>query len=106
MGNEFINYLNSMNNANGDNINALAEAQVTNKYYSSIRVDRKLGKFIQNKISNGEHKSYIITGHAGDGKTSILVQILKDLNLLAEGESLKVEDVKSRDNIRLCMLRI
>ncbi|WP_195244856.1 hypothetical protein [Clostridium celatum] len=105
MGNEFINYLNSMNNANGDNINALAEAQVTNKYYSSIRVDRKLGKFIQNKISNGEHKSYIITGHAGDGKTSILVQILKDLNLLAEGESLKVEDVKSRDNIKVMYVK-
>ena len=26
MGNEFVNYLNSMNNASGDNINALAEA--------------------------------------------------------------------------------
>ena len=52
MGNRFVNYLNSMNNASGDNINALAEAQVTNEYYSSIRVDRKLGKFIKNKITS------------------------------------------------------
>lgn len=105
MGNEFINYLNSMNNANGDNINALAEAQVTNRYYSSIRVDRKLGRFIQNKIVGGEHKTYVITGHAGDGKTSILVQILKELNLLEEGESLKIEDVKSKDNIKVMYVK-
>lgn len=105
MGKEFIKYLNSMNNASGDNINALAESQVTNKYYNSIRVDRKLGKFIENKIINGEHKSYIITGHAGDGKTSILVQILKDLNLLAQGESLKINDVKSKDNIKVMYIK-
>ena len=105
MGNEFISYLNSMNNASGDNINALAEAQVTNKYYSSIRVDRKLGKFIQNKITNGEKKTYIITGHAGDGKTSILVQILKDLNLLEEGEGLKIEDIKSKGDINVMYVK-
>lgn len=105
MGNEFINYLNSMNNASGDNINALAEAQVTNRYYSRIRVDRKLGKFIKDKIVNGEHNTYIITGHAGDGKTSILVQILKELNFLEEGERLKVEDVKSKDNIKVMYVK-
>ena len=105
MGNEFVNYLNSMNNASGDNINALAEAQVTNRYYSSIRVDRKLGKFIKNKITSGEHKTYIITGHAGDGKTSILVQILKDLNLLEDGEGLKIEDIKSKDNIKVMYVK-
>ena len=105
MGNRFVNYLNSMNNASGDNINALAEAQVTNEYYSSIRVDRKLGKFINNKITSGEHKTYIITGHAGDGKTSILVQILKDLNLLEDGEGLKIEDIKSKDNIKVMYVK-
>ena len=105
MGNRFVNYLNSMNNASGDNINALAEAQVTNEYYSSIRVDRKLGKFIKNKITSGEHKTYIITGHAGDGKTSILVQILKDLNLLEDGEGLKIEDIKSKDNIKVMYVK-
>lgn len=105
MGNEFIKYLNSMNNASGDNINALAEAQVTNKYYNSIRVDRKLGKFIQNKISNGDCKTYIITGHAGDGKTSILVQILRDLNLLEEGKGLEIEDIKQKDNIKVMYIK-
>jgi len=103
--NEFIKYLNSMNNASGNNINALAESQVTNKYYNDIRVDRKLGKFIQNKITSGEHRTFIITGHAGDGKTSILVQILRDLNLLEEGEALKIEDVKSVNNINIMYIK-
>lgn len=105
MANEFIKYLNSMNNASGDNINALAESQVTNKYYNNIRVDRKLGKFIQNKITSGEYKTFIITGHAGDGKTSILVQILRDLNLLEEHEVLKIEDVKSDNNIKIMYVK-
>lgn len=105
MGRGFIQYLNSMNNASGDNINALAESQVTNKYYNSIRVDRKLGKFITNKVLNGENRTYIITGHAGDGKTSILVQILKELNLLEDGEGLKIEDVKSKNDIKLMYIK-
>ena len=79
MCNEFVSYLNSMNNANGDNINALAESQVTNKFYNSIRVERKLGKYILDKLKNGENHCFIITGHAGDGKTSIMYQVLTDI---------------------------
>lgn len=105
MGNDFINYLNSMNNASGENINSLAESQVTNKYYDNIRINRKLGEYIVNKINSGELKSYIITGHAGDGKTSILVQILKELNLLNNGEGLKIQETKQNDNIKLMYVK-
>ncbi|MBD7914580.1 hypothetical protein H9660_05430 [Clostridium sp. Sa3CUN1] len=97
MGNEFVNYLNSMNNATSGNINALAESQVINKYYNYIRVDRKLGEFIVKKINANEKSCYILTGHAGDGKTSILIQVLKSLNLLPEGERLKVVDTVSNE---------
>lgn len=97
MGNDFISYLNSMNNADGNNINALAESQVTNKFYNHIRVDRKLGNFIVENINKRENACYIITGHAGDGKTSILVQILKNLNMLEEGHKLKEYEVKYSD---------
>lgn len=94
MSNEFINYLNSMNNATGDNINALAESQVSNKYYQHIMVERKLGKNIVNDLKRGNKNCYIISGYAGDGKTSILVQILKELNLLDDEEGLKIQDIK------------
>lgn len=105
LSNSFVDYLNSMNNATSGNINALAEAQVTNKYYNYIRVDRKLGKFIVNKIKQGDHRTYILTGHAGDGKTSILVQVLRDLNLLHQGEKLKVSDTLTNNEISIMYVK-
>lgn len=105
MCNEFVSYLNSMNNANGDNINALAESQVTNKFYNSIRVERKLGKYILDKLKNGENHCFIITGHAGDGKTSILVQVLRELNMLEFNEKLKDYDRKSLEGINLTYVK-
>lgn len=100
MGNDFVEYLKSMNNASSNTINALAESQVTNKYYNEIRVERKLGKYIAESIQKGEHKVFILTGHAGDGKTSILVQVLKDLGMINDGESLQVAaEVEANENI-------
>lgn len=101
MKNEFIEYLNSMNNADGDSMNALAESQVTNKYYHYIRVNRKLGKFITEKLKKNEKHCYIMTGHAGDGKTSVLIQILNELNMLENGEKLEKSDMKSKNGIEL-----
>lgn len=101
MENEFVDYLRSMNNATSGNINALAESQVTNKFYDSIRVTRKLGTNISNRIRSGEKIVYILTGHAGDGKTSILIQVLKELGLLNVGEKLKVEDDVNKEGISL-----
>ena len=49
-GNEFIDYLNSMNNANSNNKNALAESQVLNDYYKKIQIKRELGEVIYNKL--------------------------------------------------------
>nr|WP_302595615.1 hypothetical protein [uncultured Cellulosilyticum sp.] len=91
MSNKFIEYMNSMNNANGDTSNALAESQVDNTYYREIKVERQLGKQIIEDIKNGKRYSYIITGHAGDGKTSILAQVLDDLSVLREGQKLEIK---------------
>ncbi len=99
--NAFIDYLNSMNNADANNINALAESQVTSEYYDAIRVDRKLGNFIIDKINKGEHHCFIITGHAGDGKTSILAQVLKNLSLIEAGEKLKEHAVITKGTVNL-----
>jgi hypothetical protein len=91
MSNNFIRYLNSTNNAGSDTVGALAEAQVKTPYYNKIKVNRKLGTYISDNIKKGNHMAYILTGHAGDGKTSILVQVLKNLNLLCNGEGLEEE---------------
>ena len=92
MSNKFIEYLNSMNNAGSNTIAALAESQVLSPYYEKIRIDRKLGKYIAEQIQSGNKTAYIITGHAGDGKTSILVQILSELAIFEEGMPLKEEN--------------
>lgn len=90
--NEFINYLNSTNNVGGNSTGSLAESQVKSTYYDSVKVDRKLGTYITDCVCAGDHKAFILTGHAGDGKTSILVQVLKTLGHLQNGAGLSIEE--------------
>lgn len=97
---KFVDYLNSMNNVDGNSTGALAESQVINKFYKKIHVDRKLGYFIQESIKNNEHKVFFITGHAGDGKTSILAQILKELDLIKD-QGLKEYDFLENSNYKV-----
>lgn len=92
MGSEFVNYLNSMNNASSSNINSLAESQVLNDFYHEIQVERNIGKYIAQQIKDNKKECFILTGHAGDGKTSLLVQVLRELGLLEKGK--KLEDIK------------
>jgi len=94
--NSFVDYLNSMNNASSDTIAALAESQVNSPFFRKIQIERNLGKYLSNRISSGEHLSVVLTGHAGDGKTSILVQILQDLGFLDDNSLLEPE--KEYDN--------
>ena len=88
--NEFIAYLNSANNIGGNSTGSLAETQVKSSFYDCIKIDRRIGTRISDEVSAGIHKAYILTGHAGDGKTSILVQVLKNLELLDVGAGLEV----------------
>lgn len=89
--NDFISYLNSTNNVGGNSTGSLAETQVRSSYYDLVKVDRNLGRFIAGCVNAGNHKAFILTGHAGDGKTSILVQVLKSLGRLHTGEGLHIQ---------------
>ena len=86
--NGFVDYLNSTNNVGGNSTGSLAETQVKSSYFDMVKIDRKLGQNIANTIKTNNYKSFILTGHAGDGKTSVLVQVLKNLKLLRDGEGL------------------
>ncbi|MFP9128868.1 hypothetical protein [Niallia sp. BSM11] len=88
---QYIKYLQSMNNANSSNDNAIAESQFSNSFYENIRVERKIGSYLIQKIAN-EKLFIVLTGHAGDGKTSLLHQILRQINAVPAGEPLKEED--------------
>ncbi|KZZ84375.1 hypothetical protein [Bacillus sp. SJS] len=91
--NNFVAYLNTLNNANSSNENALAEAQITNNYYKKFHVERNLGFYLAEKLKE-KPTCVILTGHAGDGKTSLVYQILKSLKMIEEGSSLKKHEQK------------
>lgn len=89
--NDFVSYLNSTNNVGGNSTGSLAESQVKSPFFNKVKVDRKLGSLISDSVKNGAHQAYILTGHAGDGKTSILVQVLEELGYILPGEGLDKE---------------
>ncbi|MFI3254043.1 MAG: hypothetical protein R3Y63_06850 [Eubacteriales bacterium] len=89
--NAFIDYLNSTNNISGDATGSLAEKQVKLPYFQDVKVQRKLGSVIAEQVTSGHHQAFLLTGHAGDGKTSILAQILQELGRLNTVEGLAVE---------------
>jgi hypothetical protein len=96
--NGFVDYLNSLNNANSSNQYAIAEAQVTSTYYKKFHVDRDLGKYLSEKLAN-KPICVILTGHAGDGKTSLVFQILKTFEIFNENEGLKKYEQKFSNQI-------
>lgn len=101
MTNPFVDYLNSMNNSGSNTVAALAEAQVLSPYYEKIKVERCLGRYLSELISDGKGHTIVLTGHAGDGKTSILVQVLSELGMLENGTPLKEEMLYSQNGVGL-----
>ena len=99
--NSFVDYLNSMNNASSDTMAALAESQVNSPFFRKIQIKRNLGKYLSNRIRSGEHIAVVLTGHAGDGKTSILIQILQDLGFFNINSSLEPENEYENGTISL-----
>lgn len=93
MGNGFVDYLNSMNNASSANENALAESQVLSEYYSKIKIEREVGNQIYDRLFSEKPRSVILTGHAGDGKTSLLVQVLDKIGC-SKGKNNPLKEVE------------
>lgn len=78
--NGFVDYLNTLHNEQANNENALAEAQQNNPYFKKVKVERPEAQYITNRIETGENACLmILTGHAGDGKTTLLFQVLEKL---------------------------
>lgn len=75
--NPFVDYLNSLHNGNASNQNAIGEMQIASPYFSVTQVRRPVVEFIKNKVQNGEF--VILTGHAGDGKTTLMAQVFEAL---------------------------
>lgn len=78
---KYISYLNSLHNYNAQNPNAYGEKNVENEFFQEVAVKVGLCTYIEMQLLNEEPHVLILTGHAGDGKTSIMYQVLKDFNI-------------------------
>ncbi len=77
MKNDFVDYLNSLHNDLAANKNAIAELAISSPYFTTTQVKRELIPFLEKKINDREF--IILTGHAGDGKTTLLAQLLENI---------------------------
>lgn len=77
--NLFVNYLNSLQRSGGSNENAMAESQACNTHFASIHVSHRLSSAIIHELTRGDGSHVILTGHAGDGKSTVALEVFKHL---------------------------
>ncbi|MFO8088449.1 MAG: protein kinase [Desulfatiglandaceae bacterium] len=76
---DFLDYLNQLHNTTADNRNALAEAQARSRFFGSIHVAWPVTDLVWEKLTGTDGGNIILTGHAGDGKSTICLEIFKRL---------------------------
>jgi hypothetical protein len=77
--NPFVNYLNTLQRSGGSNENALAESQACNAQFTSIHVSHPLAPVFFDELTKEGGHHVILTGHAGDGKSTIALEVFKML---------------------------
>lgn len=87
--NSFVSYLNSLQRQSAGNENAIAEAQACSPYFSHIFVAHPLTPTIISELQKDGGRHVILTGHAGDGKSTIAVEVYKNLAGIAPGTTLQ-----------------
>ncbi len=84
----FISYLNSLHNFNANGSNALAESQALSQYFPNLYVPFPIIHSIVEALKAHEQCVIVLTGHAGDGKSTIALDVLKQLRGLDEAQPL------------------
>ena len=88
--NTYISYLNSLHNLGAGGSNALAESQALNEYFSELYEPFPIVDPLLESLKNGKDKVIILTGHAGDGKSTVALDIYKNLSGLPPSKPLSV----------------
>ena len=78
--NGYITYLNSLHNLKASGANALAESQALNKYFPELYEPFPLVESLYKALSGEKERVIFLTGHAGDGKSTVAMDVLKRLN--------------------------
>lgn len=77
--NPFVPYLNSLSNASAGNEHATAEAQANSAQFERVHVPNPLTDQLLQRLTV-DRRHVILTGNAGDGKTTIAAEILERLS--------------------------
>jgi len=77
--NPFVAYLNTLHSRDAANENALAESQACNPNFSRIHIQHPLVASIADRLTGDSGQSVVLTGHAGDGKSTLALAIYKQL---------------------------
>lgn len=91
----FVEYLNTLHNVSANNQSAITELSITNPFFVKTMVQREVGKAIKESLENNPAHIFVLTGHAGDGKTGLLFQTLRSWRVIDEGESLGLTSIVS-----------
>jgi hypothetical protein len=75
--NPFVGYLNSLQRSSGGNENALAESQICNAQFATIHVKHPLADIIYEELREPRSQHVLLTGHAGDGKSTLAMEVYK-----------------------------
>ncbi|MFU2489579.1 protein kinase domain-containing protein [Thauera sp. WH-1] len=84
----FVDYLNTIHNLSADNRHALAEAQSVSPFFANLHVEMKLTRSIEDALSQEAPAVVMLTGHAGDGKSTVAIELLKSARGLPRGAAL------------------
>jgi hypothetical protein len=96
-GNPFVGYLNSLQRLSAGNENALAEFQACSKFFPRIQVPHPLTRVILDELRQANGRQVILTGHAGDGKSTIALAVYRHLAGIAEGMPLAKQPLPRED---------
>jgi len=108
--NPFVAYLNSMLNLDAGGENATAEAQARENLFGCIHVPHPMASAIEEYIMGEDQCHVILTGHAGDGKTTIGLELYCKLRCLPIdrplGKSLgKREDINNTSGLSIVIIK-
>lgn len=98
--NAYITYINSLHNLRANGANALAESQAQNPYFGDIYEPLPIIDRLVEVLKDSEDRVVILTGHAGDGKSTVALDILKKLQNLPPTEPLE-RPIEEREDIAL-----
>ncbi|MFA0063840.1 hypothetical protein BCS96_09170 [Vibrio breoganii] len=98
MSNKYISYLNSLHNISANGANALAESQALSGFFPEVYEPFPIVEHVSELLSCLEGRVVILTGHAGDGKSTVAIDVFKKLHNIP-AESKLNSPLKEREEI-------